>query len=282
MKDITNKVDKSKWGQVFCATYKNWEEIVPKILGAAKLTDAIPENITVLIKPNLVEPLEPPITTPVQLVAAIIDYLKKNRPDLKILVGEGTGAMQHDTHYVFGQLGYAGMAAEKGIKLVDLNEQPLIKKSREDCRRWPEMHLPELVFDTYIISVPMLKVHTLAGVTLTMKNMMGFAPPSYYQQGGHWKKSAFHSQIQEAVYDLNRYRTPDFTLIDATKGMSQAHLWGPTCDPPPNQLVAGYDPVAVDSFGTDLLCKKWQDIGHIRMAHEEMGIAEPLQVHSVA
>lgn len=278
MNEMTKQVGKKKWGQVFCVSYKNWSASVPKILEAAKLSEHIPENKTVLVKPNLVEPLPPPITTPVEMVAALVDYLHEKRPDLKLVVGEGTGAMHHDTGHVFKELGYTGMASAKGIELVDLNELPLKMKSRADCRRWPEMHLPPFAYDTYLISVPVLKVHTLAGVTLTMKNMMGLAPPSYYQQGGHWKKSAFHVQIQEAIIDLNRYRTPDFSLLDATRGMCESHLWGPTCDPPPNKLIAGFDPVAVDSFGTGLLGKKWQDIGHIRMAHEELGIAEPIKV----
>jgi len=69
-----------------------------------------------------------------------------------------------------------------------------------------------------------------------MKNMMGAAPPKHYQQGGHWKKASFHHGIQQALFELNCYRTPDFTLLDATVGMSQAHLWGPTCSPAVNKL----------------------------------------------
>ena len=127
----------------------------------------------------------------------------------------------------------------------------------------------------------MLKAHSLAGVTLTMKNMIGLAPPAHFQQGGYWKKASFHQGIQEAVFDLNRYRTPDFTLLDATIGMQEAHLWGPTCDPPPNRLAAGYDPVAIDSYGCRLLCIKWNSIGHLTMAHGTLGTAEPLTVSEV-
>lgn len=264
-------------GKVFCIEYDNWDTSVQKIFDAAKLAEIIPQNRPVLLKPNLVEALLPPVTTPVQLVEAIVDYLHGARPELKIIIGEGTGAMEYDTWHAFEKLGYVALAARKKVELVDLNESPLVEKSRSDCKRWPQMYLPELVYDSYLVSVPMLKAHTLAGVTLTMKNMMGAAPPSHYRQGGHWKKSAFHDRMQDSVFDLNRYRTPDFTLIDATKGMSQAHLWGPVCDPPPNKLIAGYDPVAVDAYGAALLDRNWRDIEHIRMAHEELGIAEPLE-----
>jgi uncharacterized protein (DUF362 family) len=149
------------------------------------------------------------------------------------------------------------------------------------CRRWPEMYLPKVIFESFLISVPVLKAHSLAGVTLTMKNMIGLTPPAHYQQGGPWKKASFHQGIQEAVFDLNRYRTPDFTLLDATIGMQEAHLWGPTCDPPPNRLAASYDPVAIDSYGCRLLGIKWNTIGHLAMAHGTLGTADPLIVSEV-
>lgn len=265
-------------GTVFSSNFIDWQESVCTLLEAAGLAERLDPNRPVLIKPNLVEALKPPITTPVELVAALIDYIRKQSPDLEIIVGEGCGSLQYDTEHAFALLGYTSMGRQKNVKLLDLNKAPLTRLSNPACRRWPEMHLPGLVFDSYLISVPVLKAHSLAGVTLTMKNMMGLAPPRHYQQGGHWKKAAFHHRIQEAVLDLNRYRKPDFTLLDATVGMQEAHLWGPTCKPPPNKLAAGFDPVAIDAFGASLLKKDWRSIGHIKKAHGELGCAGPLEI----
>lgn len=268
--------------RIFTNTFKTWDTSVSRLLEAAGLAEQIPPGKAVLIKPNLVEPLKPPITTPVELVAALIDYLKKNTPATKIMIGEGCGSMEHDTMHIFEVLGYTDLAQRKNVELIDLNQAPLRRLTNEQCRRWPEMYLPDLVFENFLISVPVLKAHSLAGVTLTMKNMMGLAPPTHYQQGGHWKKAAFHDQIQEAVSDLNCYRTADFTLLDATVGMPEAHLWGPTCSPPINRLAAGRDPVALDAYGCRLLKRRWQDIGHIRLAHNKLGTAEPLEIIEVA
>ncbi|MEN8143305.1 MAG: DUF362 domain-containing protein, partial [Thermodesulfobacteriota bacterium] len=115
----------------------------------------------------------------------------------------------------------------------------------------------------------------------TMKNMMGCAPPRHYERGGHWKKAAFHQNVQDAILDLNRYRTPDFTILDATVGMQKAHLWGPVCDPPPNKIVAGVDPVAMDVYGAGLLGRDWRRIGHLAKANGELGYAEPLEIITV-
>lgn len=78
---------------VFEVDFQNWQESVDKILSAADFAEIIAGSgkETVLIKPNLVSNDPPPITTPVQLVAAIIIGLRKIIPDVKIKVGEGTG-----------------------------------------------------------------------------------------------------------------------------------------------------------------------------------------------
>ena len=266
---------------IHTSLFTSWQESVPRLLDAVGLLDRLAEEKRILIKPNLVEPQKPPITTPVELVAALAEYIHASCPDLDIIIGEGCGSSSRNTVEIFEALGYTRLADLNRVRLMDLNEAPLVHLQNSNCRRWPEMHLPKIVFESFLISVPVLKAHSLAGVTLTMKNLVGLAPPAHFQQGGHWKKASFHQGIQEAVFDLNRYRTPDFTLLDATIGMQEAHLWGPTCDPPPNRLAAGYDPVAIDSYGCRLLGIKWNTIGHLAMAHGTLGTADPLTVCEV-
>ncbi len=273
--------NKTETGVVYSTTFVNWQETLTPFLDAVGLDQEIVKHPRILVKPNLVEALEPPITTPVGLVESLIDYIQKRAPESEITIGEGTGSLSYDTFHAFEELGYGTLALEKKVRLLDLNKEELTHKVNGECRRWPEMYLPSILDSVFLISVPVLKAHSLAKVTLTMKNMMGCAPPSHYQGNGSWGKSSFHNQIHEAVFDLNRYRTPDFTLLDATIGMSQAHLWGPHCDPPVNRLAASWDPVAIDSYGTSLLKKDWRDIDHIRLAHEVLGQATPLAIHEI-
>ncbi|MGW8288471.1 MAG: DUF362 domain-containing protein [Desulfobulbales bacterium] len=266
---------------VYTTSFTSWQKSVPSLLEAAELIDQLGVAEKIIIKPNLVEPQKPPITTPVELVGAMVAYIHAARPDLEIVIAEGCGSSSNNTWQIFERLGYNRLADLPRVTLMDLNEAPLVHLRNKTSRRWPEMHLPKIVFESFLISVPVLKAHSLAGVTLTMKNMMGLAPPAHYQQGGNWKKASFHQGIQEAVYDLNCYRTPDFTLLDATIGMQEAHLWGPTCDPRPNRLAAGYDPVAIDSYGCSLLGRKWDTIGHLVKAHLSLGTAEPVTLREV-
>ncbi len=97
-----------------------------------------------------------------------------------------------------------------------------------------------------------------------MKNMMGFAPPSHYSgTQGVWNKAEFHNDIHQAIIDLNKYRKADMTLLDASIGLADYHLGGRTCDPPVNQLVAGFDPLEIDRKAAELLGLDWQKIPHL-------------------
>ena len=265
-------------GAVWNGPSSSPEETIAALLDAAGLFEILKHEHQVVLKPNLVEALAPPITTPAALVGEIVSQLTNRCPHLDIIIADGTGSLSYDTHHCFEALGYLPLAGRYKVKLVDLNKEPSRRLQKSDCTRWPEMHLPELVLDSFLISVPVLKAHSLSRVTLTMKNMMGCAPPSHFQGSGGWGKSSFHRQIHTAIFDLNKYRTPDFTILDASVGMAQAHLWGPTCDPPVGKIAASYDPVAIDAYGTSLLGRSWKEIDHIRMAHQVLGCAEPLSV----
>lgn len=263
---------------IYTTHMESWGESVTLLLDASGLPERLRSEAVVIIKPNLVEALEPPITTPVELIDALVGYLQDSVPECRLIVGEGTGSVDYDTFHCFETLGYTQMASKRGVELLDLNVEPLTRKENPDCSRWPELYLPELLDEVFLLSVQVLKVHTLADVTLTMKNMMGCMPPSHYRQGNSWGKSKFHTEIDRAVFDLNRYRCPDFTLLDATVGMIDSHLWGRHCEPPVGRLAACWDPVAIDSYGASLLDMHWREIGHIELAHNVLGKAEPLDV----
>lgn len=263
---------------VYIIRKDSWLESIHRLLEIAGLTKKLRFASTIIIKPNLVEALPPPITTPVVLVDALIDYLQITCPQCRLVVGEGTGSVEYDTFHCFETLGYKKMAAARKIELIDFNAAPLVRKNNPHCPRFPEMFLPAILDQAYLLSVPVLKAHSLAGVTLSMKNMMGCVPPSHYRSGNSWGKSAFHRGLDQAIVDLNRYRTPDFTLLDSSVGMAEHHLGGSCCQPPVGLLAAGYDSVAIDSYGASLLGKNYQDIGHIRLAHRCLGSAEPLDI----
>ena len=216
----------------------------------------------ILLKPNLVNTSPFPVTTHPEFTGAVVDAVRAHT-DAPVVIAEGTGDKDKETAEVFAALGYDELAREKGVELLDLNHADLVEVSRPDCPVFPTMWLPEIAFTHCIVSLPVLKGHSLAGVTGTMKNMMGFAPPSHYQGGG-WKKALFHQEMHGSIRDLNRYVTPHFTVMDATVGLKDYHLGGPRCRPEVGMILAGADPLAVDRAAAGLLGIDWRGVGHLR------------------
>ena len=95
---------------VFTSGFSSWQESIPPILDAADLCSRLAGVKRVIIKPNLVEPQPPPITTPVELVAALVEYLREC-PGLDIIIAEGCGSATKNTMEVFKALGYTELAA---------------------------------------------------------------------------------------------------------------------------------------------------------------------------
>jgi uncharacterized protein (DUF362 family) len=189
-----------------------------------------------------------------------VNYVK-TCSDADIVIAEGTGDPSHETHEVFRMLGYDRLAERCGVQLMDLNHEKLKTLQNKSNSVLPEIYLPEIAFRHFIISVPVLKAHSLAEITGSLKNMMGFAPPRYYS--GAWKKSAFHKNLHQAIIELNRYRTPDLTLMDASVGLADFHLGGRKCSPPAGKLIASLNPLEADREAAKLLGMDWQKIPHL-------------------
>ncbi|MFA5859713.1 MAG: DUF362 domain-containing protein [Elusimicrobiota bacterium] len=243
--------------------FKSYEVTVVEALDKIGAGEVIAKQKRVIIKPNLVTDLPPPVTTPPELCEVIVNYVRKVAPNTEVVIAEGCGEADGGTEDVFKSLGYTELAKKLGVPLIDLNLAPLIKLSLPGNKVFREFYIPEIAMDSYIISVPMLKAHSLSVFTGSMKNMMGFAPPKYYQAGGHWKKSMFHNRMQEAILDLNRYRKADLTVFDATIGLEEYHLGGKECYPRINKILAGYDPQEVDRAAAKLLGINWQKVMHL-------------------
>ncbi len=252
--------------------FLSYDETIPHLLQCVGAPEVLGRQSRILIKPNLVNGSPHPVTLPVSACAALANACR-SWSTAEIIVAEGTGERNLTTGEIFRIHGYDRLVETHGVELVDLNEAELVELRDPHCKVFPTFMMPRLIMESFVISAAVLKAHSLALVTLSMKNMIGVAPPAFYQQGGHWKKSAFHEQVQTSVFELNRYRKPDLAFIDGSVGLAEHHLGGPVCDPPIGRLLAGFDPVAVDAAGAQLLAFPWRQVGHIKMANGVLGHA---------
>lgn len=245
--------------------FETYDTSVPDLLDRIDATGMFSDQTTILLKPNLVNDSPFPVTTSPDFCRPVIHYIQA-RSSARIILAEGCGDADLETGDIFKILGFDRLAEDTGIELLDLNHAPLEKHECPDNTIFPEFYLPEIAGQSFVISLPVLKAHSLADMTGTLKNMMGFAPPHHYSGGGFWKKAMFHERMQASIVELNRYILPDLTLMDASVGLSQYHLGGPTCDPPVGRLIGGQDPFMVDQAAAEYLGLDPGRIPHICQA----------------
>jgi len=256
---------------VVVAELTTYAETVPRVLDALGADKVLAQQDRIVLKPNLIEARPAPVTTDVKCVEAVIAYCKEVTRG-KIIVADGSGGCE--TSECFVALGYKRLEKEYGVELLDLNAAKTVTLTDPSNLFLSTFHMPEVLRDSYVVSIPVLKAHSMSGVTLGMKNMIGAAPERYYGAGGHYKKWGLHKNLDRAILELNKFRKADLTLIDAAVGMATAHLWGPKCDPPVGNLIGSFDPVAADRVGCDMLGKDWREIGHIVLADGVLGQAQ--------
>ena len=249
--------------QLVSLDFVSYKESISKALDDINAHKSIARQHSILIKPNLINSSPHPITTSAECCEAVLEYVLKHS-NAEVLIAEGCGDANLETGEVFEALGYTALAQKFNVDLIDLNNEPLKRVDNVEAQVFPEMYLPEIAFTHYIISVPVLKVHSLAQITGTLKNMMGFAPPSHYSGAyGSWKKAVFHQKMQQSLIDLNMYITPDLSIMDCSVGMAEYHLGGPYCNPPVGKIIAGYNPWSIDKKACEFLGLNWSAIDHV-------------------
>lgn len=226
---------------------------------------------TILLKPNFVgpDPQNAVNTHPAVVAAARESFLKLGAE--RVLLGDGP-ALERDTENIVESMHLREYVGRLSECLVDLNiDTPRKTLLRTNASTLKHLYFPETVMGAdLVVSMPRMKTHHWAGVTLSMKNMFGVVPGNCYG----WPKNVLHwAGISRSILDINSTVRPGFAIVDGIVGMEGN---GPTQGTPKpcGVLVMGDDPVAVDSTCTrimgllperiDYLAQAGLLLGHVR------------------
>ncbi len=162
----------------------------------------------------------------------------------RVLVGEGPGHCR-DTQLVLEQSGLCKVLAESRLDFVNLNhDEVVVVPNRLGRTSLPHLALPATVEQVdWIVSLPKMKTHHWAGVTLSMKNLFGLMPGLFYG----WPKNVLHhAGIVGSILDINAAVMPHLAIVDGIIGMEGD---GPIMGTPRNAgvLVMGTNFPAVDA-----------------------------------
>lgn len=112
-----------------------------------------------------------------------------------------------------------------------------------------------------LINIPVLKRHHLTLLTMGFKNMMGVVGDD---------RTRFHANFDKMIVDIHRVLHPGLTILDASRALVQngpdggSVAWVMKF----KTIVAGSDPVMVDTAGAQLLGMKPKNLPYLKLAEQ--------------
>ena len=188
------------------------------VLAGLKLFHLNVNGKTVVLKPNLVEfdPHGVINTHPAVVAGALAAFRSLGAKE--VIVAEGPGH-RRDNEFLLTASGLYDVLKEYHAPYIDLNYDDVRPvKLNTSFTTLKQLYLPETLFRAdLLVSMPKLKTHHWAGVTLSLKNMFGAVPGSVYG----WPKNLLHwAGIEGSILDINAALTiPQFSIVDGIVGM---------------------------------------------------------------
>ena len=235
---------------------QNPVEITVKALEMVGGEVACSRNDQILVKPNYINADHPStgVTTDGRVIEGVLRFFSEHGFK-SLVVGEGSGFA--DTFHAFRVAGVDKVAERWNARLVDLNRDEFVTVKPSNPYALQTVRVAKTVLESCIVSVPKLKLHKLAGVTLSLKNMMGAVTP----------KGSIHGPLSEKIVDLASIITPRVAVIDGIIGGEGSETAGEPVEM--NLVIAGRDPVAVDAVGAAVMGVDPRSVKHLVLAEEK-------------
>lgn len=228
-------------------------DVVAEALELIKAERAFTSQDRILVKPNYIDASHPSTgnTTDARVIEGTVKFLKQKGYG-NIVIGEGSGLS--DTMRAFRVAGVDEVAGRLGVELIDLNEDEYVVIDVPDPLALKKVRISKTALESAIVSVPKLKLHRMAGVTLSLKNLMGVVKP----------KGQIHRRLNEKIADLASVARPRLTVVDGIVA-GEGHE---TAGKPVKMdlVIAGLDPVAVDAVGATVMGVDLLQAKHIPLA----------------
>jgi len=206
----------------------------------------------ILIKPNFVAPFEKS-TTDLRFIEFFI--FKIREIGAIPVIGESSG-FEFDTEATFEILGAKRFAEEKKVSLINLEKEA-----------YTEIHLANIgsvqisnlaLKAKWIINLPVLKRHRIAGMTGAVKNLFGFLSKE--------SRRHLHShRLEEGIETLGNYFKNTLHILDGRYLLSSA-VFGQS--QPLGYCLSGFDPFAIDHMGAKILGLNPKSIKYLKRVND--------------
>lgn len=223
----------------------------------ADVKKILEEKKPILIKPNYINMQHPStgITTDSRVIEGIIRFIRSQSTE-EIIIGEGCGF--GDTLQAFKVAGVDEVAEKYNVELVDFNNDTFVEVHPANPFSLKTIRVAKTAVESTIISVPKLKPHRIATVTLSLKNMMGTLAS---------KGSMHRGRLNKNIVDLASAVRPSLSVVDGVIAGEGHETRGSPVQM--DTVIAGTDPVAVDAVGASLMGIPPTDVKHLVLAEQK-------------
>lgn len=221
----------------------------------------VKKNSVVVIKPNIGwdrTPEQAADTNP-QVVAALVE-LCYQAGARRVNVFDHTC---NDPRRCYKNSGIEKAAKEKGAEVFIPDDWNVVKAKfpyKSPMEEWP-IYRDALQCDTFI-NVPILKHHSLAKLTISIKNLMGVCAG---------KRGPMHFNLSKKLADLTDFIKPDLTVVDAYRVLMNNGPSGGNLDDVvfKKTLIVSTDPVLADAYACTVVDRDPLSISHIKKAAQK-------------
>ncbi len=230
---------------------KSYEETIPNLLRVIKFDNELKKHDRIVLKPHI-EKDSPELSTKPDFLETVIKFCMAHKnPGTEILIADGCDGA--DTLSVFDSLGYSKIAEKYSIGLVDLNYTETRVVQNPEFLRFESIHYPEILLNSFVISMPELNVDEELSLHASLDNMIGAFPAKNYKGFFSSTKNKLSKHaLKYQIHDILKCKVPDFAIIDAhNKGM----------------IIAG-QAIDMDKQAAKALGLDWNKVPHLRLIHE--------------
>lgn len=203
-------------------------------------------NSKVFIKINLSTKKKPEtgMTTHPEVVEAFIDAVEPVTDDITLVESDSSDPTTNaDTNFDF--CGFTPLL-KRGVKYLNLSRAEKTPFILEKAKILKNVEFASAMKEyDVLVNIPVLKTHSMIGVSLGVKNLFGLIPKA--------RKLVYHPHLFEVIFDVYCAFPPSLTIID---GMVGCEGWfGELYGEPVGKgvVIAGKNTIAVDLVGTRLM-----------------------------
>jgi uncharacterized protein (DUF362 family) len=226
---------------IYISKTNDQNEFVTKIVKIYK--QQLDQTQTIFIKPNIVS-FEPyPTTTHPKTLDTILTLLSNKN----LIIGDGHAVDTGITKNILENHPLKKICNNHNLELINLYKKKMKKYTSPRGYKIKTSTIPNEC--DYVISLPVLKAHKQCGLSGALKNQFGYLSKI--------DRILMHTKIKDihkGIAEVNLANPTNLFIVDAIQTLTKAQeCRHGGCPAQLNTMMAGTDPVAMDTLGQKML-----------------------------